>query len=99
MEAKCLSLNYEEWLIYGNVWKYEDYVELLNAMLKDNMLILGGDILDCAGGKLGCTGCNWYYDGDSLIDSNVAAQTYLAGIADWAKREKLFISFSIKKRD
>ncbi len=97
MEAKCLSLNYEDWRLFGCVWKYEDYVELLDSMLKENLVILGGDILNCAGGGLGCTGCSWHYEGDSALDSNVTAQTYLAGLADWAKREKLFITFELKK--
>ncbi len=68
-------------------------------MLQDNEVILGGDILNLEDDVLGTAGCGWYYEGDSPIDSNVTAQKYLAGIADWAKREKLFISFCIKDRD
>lgn len=96
-DIKCVSLSYDDWRTYGNVWNYDDYVELLANLLDEGMLILGGDILEeDEDGSFMYSSCGWYYDGQSVLDSNIEAQKYLAGIAKWAEREKLYISISLK---
>ena len=95
-DIKCIGLNYREWRIFGNVWRYEDYVELLANLLDDRKLILGGDILQKDEEGFMYSSCGWHYDGQSVLDSNIEAQKYLAGIANWAEREKLYISISLK---
>lgn len=77
---KCVSVSFDEWLIYGAVWNYFDYV------------ILSYDDTN----KLGCTGCSWGYNGNSYLESNICAQKYLAGLADWASAENLYISLVLK---
>lgn len=98
-EIKSRSLSYNEWLCYGTVWEYKDYVELLAAFLDDHLVILGGDILTFSNENgLENTTCGWFYNGDSFLESNITAQKYLSKLADWANREDLFISFVIKNR-
>lgn len=100
-KVKCVAIDYEEWQIFGTVWRYDDYKKLLNLLLLDNKVILGGDILVCNndGDKrlsYAYSGCNWYYEGDSPIESNITAQKYLSSLDKWASREKLFITLSLK---
>ena len=95
-DIKCVSLSYDDWRTYGNVWRYDDYVELLAKLLDDRKLILGGDILEKDEGGFMYSSCGWGYDGQSVLDSNIEAQKYLAGIAKWAEREELYISICIK---
>lgn len=95
-DIKNVSLNYEDWRVFGNVWHYEDFVELLANLLDDNKLILGGDILQKDEAGFAYSGCGLYYEGQSVLDSNIEAQKYLGSIAKWAEREKLYISISLK---
>lgn len=92
-----VSICFDDWLIYGAVWNYSDYVELLNSLLEEHKIILGGDILSYDDtNKLCCTGCNWGYNGNSHLESNICAQKYLVGLADWASSENLIISLVLK---
>ncbi|MDE5549292.1 MAG: hypothetical protein K2J13_03470 [Clostridia bacterium] len=96
-DIKCVSISYDEWKIFGTVWYYEDFRILLENLLNDNKLILGGDILTKdENGVLGCSSCSWYYEGDSVLHSNIEAQKYLSSLEEWATREKLFISIVLK---
>lgn len=96
--VKCVSICIDDWLLYGTLWNYNDYVELLNALLKEHKVILGGDILSYdETDKLEYTGSGWSCDSDSFLDSNIVAQKYLAGLANWAATENLFISLVLKK--
>lgn len=96
-DIRCVSTTYEERKVFGTVWQYADYEELLKKLLMDNKLIVGGDVLVCdLNGNLASSGNNWYYEGQSGVESNLTAQKYLAGLLDWARREELFITFLVK---
>lgn len=97
-KINTVSTTYDEWRLFDSVWAYEDYAVLLENLLEDRRIILGGDILtrDCDG-VLESSDCGWYYDGDDALDSNVCAQKYLAGLSSLAEKEKLYISIVLKK--
>lgn len=95
--VKCVSVSYEEWRVFGTIWRYENYKDLLNKLLKDNKVILGGDILVYIEDKqIAYSGSNWYYEGDSPIESNIVAQKYLESLSKWAQKEELLITLEIK---
>lgn len=94
---KSLPLSYREWRLFGNVWEYGDYTAVLECLLRDHKVVTGGDILTITDNNaLENTVCGWHYDGDSFLESNLVAQKYLALLAEWSKREELFVSFAVK---
>jgi hypothetical protein len=97
-DINCVSISYDEWRLYGVVWKYDEYTALLENLLEDNNVILGGDILLYDENReLTSSGCGWYYQGESVLDSNIEAQKYLSSIKKWSEKEALYISIVLKQ--
>jgi len=62
----------------AHIWHITDYEEVLEYLLKENQLLLGGDILDNLDGDYGYESSNWYYQGKSCKESIEIARKYLA---------------------
>jgi hypothetical protein len=91
------AINFKKHHIPGFVWEYLLYDKVLLHLLKKEILILGGDIINETDGVPNYLATlNWSYDGKSYKESNYKARQFLESeyVRREAKAEKLYIEFT-----
>lgn len=84
------QINLESQGIYGHIWPITDRDEVIEALVSENRVIQGGDILKTKNGKYIHEGSNWYYNGSSCEESAKKAREYFDS---WSPADDLAVVF------
>lgn len=84
------QLNLREQGFSDHIWKITDCNEVINELLRENKVILGGEILKIKNNKYAYDGSGWYYNGNSCLESAKKAKDYFA---TWKHDDDLAVIF------
>ncbi len=79
--------------ISGHTWLISDRDEVIETLLNENRVILGGDILKLKNGEYVYDGSNWYYNGNSCVESVKKTKEYFAS---WSPSKDMAVVFVFK---
>jgi len=82
--------------IPGYIWRLSDYEEVLNVLLQDRQLLLGGNMLIMKDGEYSHESSSWYYDGKSCSESIEVAREYLARFEKFNPNDNFAVVFTFK---
>ncbi len=83
-------LNLKEQGFSEHIWKITECDEVIDELLGENRVILGGEILKKKAGEYVYDGSGWFYNGDSCLESAKRAKEYFAS---WAPDDDLAVIF------
>lgn len=87
------QLNIKEQDFFGHIWKITDCDEVIDELLNENRVILGGEILKVKNGEYVYDGSGWYYNGNSCLESVKKAKEYFSS---WVYDDNLAVVFVFK---